>query len=138
MSIVKKISMPLFAVLLMYYGRRRAFYSIFPRVTQKATSPENKTGGLSHRFRIKDNLDCPAARGDNHGADVQLAPLTGDRATNHQRREADHDAGHDVTGQHDKYRSDRPDIASTKSAKSIFATLLNISRPTYISAGAVA
>ena len=32
----------------------------------------------------------------------------------------------------------RPDMASTKSAKSIFATLLSISRPTYISAGAVA
>ena len=32
----------------------------------------------------------------------------------------------------------RPAIASTKSAKSIFATLLSINRPTYISAGAVA
>ncbi|CNV00317.1 Uncharacterised protein [Salmonella enterica subsp. enterica serovar Bovismorbificans] len=31
-----------------------------------------------------------------------------------------------------------PAIASTKSAKSIFATLLSISRPTYMSAGAVA
>ncbi|EFC55194.1 hypothetical protein ENTCAN_07909 [Enterobacter cancerogenus ATCC 35316] len=38
MSIVKKISMrSLFAVLLMYFKRRRAFQSILSRVTQKAT-----------------------------------------------------------------------------------------------------
>ena len=78
-------------------------------------SPENKNGRPEPPvFASKDNLDCPAAcverhqrNGDNNGANVQLAPFTGNQTTDHQRREADHNAGHDVTGQYDEDRGNQ-------------------------------
>ena len=53
--------------------------------------------------RVEDNQRS----GDHHGTDVQLAPFTGDHAADNQRREADHDAGNDVTSQDDHHRGDK-------------------------------
>ncbi len=121
-----------------------SFFQILQKLTQCAE--KIKTGSHCHPFSESDErLDSPATRieghqrhGDNDRTDVQLAPFAGNQTTNHQSREADHDACYDVTGQHDEYRRNQTRHRINKISKVDFATLLSISRPTYISAGAVA
>lgn len=90
-------------------------------------------------------LDCPTTRvkcdqcgSNDHRTNIQLLPFACKDAAYDQCHKAQHNTGNDITSQNDEHGTHQPAIASIKSLKSSFETLLNISKPTYIRAGAVA
>ena len=85
------------------------------RLTQKETGCGLKIKRAAKAAREQEKLNRPAAgiednqrRRDDHGARIEFTPLAGYHAANHQRCETDHDAGHDVAGQHDEHRGNQP------------------------------
>lgn len=90
-------------------------------------------------------LDCPTTRvkrdqcgSNDHRTNIQLLPFARKDATHHQCYKAQHNTVTILQVRTMNTAHTRPAIASIKSLKSSFETLLNISKPTYISAGAVA
>ncbi len=72
----------------------------------KMGPPERpQTGGLSLNSPPP-SIKKHQRQGDDHGADVELVPLLGADAADHQRAEAKHDAGDDIAGEYDKDRTD--------------------------------